>query len=297
VSHIMLRLGRDRDSTKVRDRAFNLYDQLMAGASWDELCAEYSEDPGSKSKGGALPPFGVGAMASVPEFEKVAFSLRPCDISDPFQTRYGWHILRVDRKIPLPSFEEMKPTLRDRIANDARLEELRELWTDQLRYDYGFAEQASVRQQLFALADSLIRKGTWYPVPETLESQTLFSLDAQDFTVGDFQTYARRQTIPTPEPPRSALERMYNQFVDENLMDAVSRAVAAEKPEFRMLDNEYYEGILLFEIMEKEVWNRAAEDTAGQAAFFETNRSRYRAKERAKATIYEIGRASCRERG
>src|SRR5690606_39044440 len=103
VSHIMLRLGRDRDSTKVRDRAFNLYDQLMAGASWDELCAEYSEDPGSKSKGGALPPFGVGAMASVPEFEKVAFSLRPGDISDPFQTRYGWHILRVDRKIPLPS--------------------------------------------------------------------------------------------------------------------------------------------------------------------------------------------------
>src|SRR5690606_17499074 len=141
VSHIMLRLGRDRDSTKVRDRAFNLYDQLMAGASWDELCAEYSEDPGSKSKGGALPPFGVGAMASVPEFEKVAFSLRPGDISDPFQTRYGWHILRVDRKIPLPSFEEMNPTLRDRIANDARLEELRELWTDQLRYDYGFAEQ------------------------------------------------------------------------------------------------------------------------------------------------------------
>src|SRR5690606_19902369 len=70
VSHIMLRLGRDRDSTKVRERAFNLYDQLMAGASWDELCAEYSEDPGSKSKGGALPPFGVGAMASVPEFER-----------------------------------------------------------------------------------------------------------------------------------------------------------------------------------------------------------------------------------
>ena len=286
VSHIMLRLGRDRDSTKVRERAFNLYDQLMAGASWDELCAEYSEDPGSKSKGGALPPFGVGAMASVPEFEKVAFSLRPGDISDPFQTRYGWHILRVDRKIPLPSFEEMKPTLRDRIANDARLEELRELWTDQLRYDYGFAEQASVRQQLFALSDSLIRKGTWYPVPETLESQTLFSLDAQDFTVGDFQAYARRQTIPAPEAPRSALERMYNQFVNETLMDAVSRAVAVEKPEFRMLDNEYYEGILLFEIMEKEVWNRAAEDTAGQAAFFETNRSRYLAKERAKATIY-----------
>src|SRR5690606_34823358 len=53
VSHIMLRTGGERDSTEVREKIFNLYDQLMAGASWDELCAEYSEDPGSKSKGGS----------------------------------------------------------------------------------------------------------------------------------------------------------------------------------------------------------------------------------------------------
>jgi peptidyl-prolyl cis-trans isomerase SurA len=286
VSHIMLRTGGDRDSTKVREQAFNLYDQLMAGASWDELCAEYSEDPGSKSKGGTLPPFGVGAMASVPEFERVAFSLRPGDISDPFRTRYGWHILRVDKRIPVPSFEEMKPTLRNRIANDARFEELRDMWTEKLRADYGFAERETVRQQLLSLADSLIRKGTWNPAPDSLKQQILFTLDAQDFTMGDFLAYVRRQTIPAAEAPRHALERMYDQFVDETLMDAVSRSVASRKPEYRMLANEYYEGILLFEIMEEEVWNRAAADTAGQVAFFEANRSRYMAEKRAKATIY-----------
>src|SRR5690606_40294725 len=100
----MLRTGGERDSTEVREKIFNLYDQLMAGASWDELCAEYSEDPGSKSKGGSLPPVGVGAMAAVPNFERVAFSLRPGDISDTVPTAYGWHILRVDQKMPLPSF-------------------------------------------------------------------------------------------------------------------------------------------------------------------------------------------------
>ena len=286
VSHIMLRTGGGRDSTKVREQAFNLYDQLMAGASWDELCAEYSEDPGSRNKGGTLPAFGVGAMASVPEFERMAFSLRPGDISDPFQTRYGWHILRVDKKIPLPSFEEMKPTLRDRIAHDARFEELRELWMEKLRKDCGFVEKEPVRKQLFALSDSLIRKGAWHAVPKSLETQTLFTLDAQDFSVGDFADYARRQTIPAAEEPHHAMERMYGRFVDETLMDAVSRAIAAEKPEYRLLANEYYEGILLFEIMEEEVWNRAAEDTAGQAAFFEANRSRYNAGKRARATIY-----------
>jgi peptidyl-prolyl cis-trans isomerase SurA len=286
VSHIMLRISGDRDSTKVREQIFNLYDQLMAGASWEELCAEYSEDPGSKNKGGALPPFGVGAMASVPEFERVAFSLRPGDISDPFRTQYGWHILRVDRKIPLPPFDEMKSTLRSRIATDGRFDELRGMWMKKLRADYGFVEHEPVREQLFALSDSLIRKGKWFPLPETLKTQTLFTLDQHEFTTGDFEAYARRQTIPAAEPPRRALERMHDQFIDQVLMDAVSRSVAASKPEYRMLDNEYYEGILLFEIMEKEVWNRAAEDTAGQAAFFQQNRSRYLAGKRARATIY-----------
>ncbi|HLT82110.1 MAG TPA: peptidylprolyl isomerase [Cyclobacteriaceae bacterium] len=286
VSHIMLRTGGERDSTEVREKIFNLYDQLMAGASWDELCAEYSEDPGSKSKGGSLPPFGVGAMAAVPNFERVAFSLRPGDISDPFQTAYGWHILRVDQKMPLPSFEEMKPTLRNRIASDGRFEALRDAWMEKLRNDYSFSERIPVKDALFTLSDSLIRKGKWHPVPEALTSQTLFALDAQHFTVSSFEAYVRRQTIPAAEAPRHALERLYDQFVEESLMDAVSRAVAASKPEFRMLDNEYYEGILLFDIMEKEVWNRAVEDTAGQAAFFKANRSRYMAGRRAKATIY-----------
>jgi peptidyl-prolyl cis-trans isomerase SurA len=286
VSHIMLRTGRDHDSVRVREQIFNIYDQLMAGASWDELCAEYSEDPGSKNKGGALPPFGVGAMASVPEFESVAFSLRPGDISDPFRTQYGWHILRVDRKIPLPPFEEMKPSLRNRIATDGRFEELREVWMKRLRADYGFAEREAVREQLFALSDSLIRKGKWYPLPESLKAQTLFSLGGQQFKAADFEVYARRQSIPAAEAPRRVLEQLYGQFVDEALMDAVSRSVAASKAEFRMLDNEYYEGILLFDIMEREVWNRAVEDTAGQTAYYEANRRKYLAGERARATIY-----------
>ncbi|HEY8512982.1 MAG TPA: peptidylprolyl isomerase [Cyclobacteriaceae bacterium] len=286
VSHIMLRTGGDRDSTKVREQIFNLYDQLMAGASWDELCVEYSEDLGSKNKGGALPPFGVGAMASVPEFEKMAFSLKPGDISDPFRTQYGWHILRVDRKIPLPSFEEMKPTLRSRIATDGRFEELREEWTMKLRSDYGFVENRSVLEQLLAISDSLVRKGKWHPVPESVKRQTLFTLDRKGFTAADFDAFARRQKVSSGEASRNALERLYGRFIDEALMDAVSRSVAATKPEYRMLDTEYYEGILLFEIMEKEVWNRAAEDTAGQVAFFEANRSRYFAGKRARATIY-----------
>src|SRR5690606_31850476 len=89
VSHIMIRKNDD-----AKDRIFDVYDKLQKGMAWDELCAEYSEDSNTKSKGGRLRPFGVGTMASVREFEEAAFSLdKPGDISDPIETQFGWHIL------------------------------------------------------------------------------------------------------------------------------------------------------------------------------------------------------------
>ena len=102
VSHIMMRTGNNKDNEKIKNTIFNMHDQLQAGVNWEELCKQYSEDPTTKDNGGKLKPFGTGAMAAVPEFEKIAFYLqKPGEISDPFQTQYGWHIIRLERKIPL----------------------------------------------------------------------------------------------------------------------------------------------------------------------------------------------------
>jgi peptidyl-prolyl cis-trans isomerase SurA len=80
-----------------------VYDQLQAGVAWDELCKQYSEDASTKENGGRLKPFGTGGMSTVPEFERnCLFPSKTGDISDPFQTQYGWHIIRLERKIPLP---------------------------------------------------------------------------------------------------------------------------------------------------------------------------------------------------
>lgn len=286
VSHIMLRAG-DTDENDLEGKAIEIHQQLMAGASWDELCRENSDDANSRERGGRLPAFGVGAMASVPEFERVAFSLRPGDISDPFKTAYGWHIVRVERKIPLPSFEDLKPELKNRIAADQRFERSRAVWIEKLKDDYGYKENTEILKEMLSRADSVVKKNSWTSgALTTISQRELFALHGREFNVGDFAAYGAKQRIAGGSTPKGTLQKLFERYVEEQLLETLGNEITAKKPEFRMLANEYYEGILLFDIMEEEVWNKATADSAGLTRYFMENRSKYTAGPRVRATIY-----------
>ncbi len=80
-------------------------------ANWNKVAKQYSIDPGSKDKGGSLGSFPKGRM--VPEFEKVAFSIKPGTVSAPVKSQFGWHVIEVTKKTPGSSktFEEAKPMI------------------------------------------------------------------------------------------------------------------------------------------------------------------------------------------
>jgi parvulin-like peptidyl-prolyl isomerase len=84
----------DNDFNMVKGTVDAIYSDLMKGADFGQLARDESEDPGSAAQNGSLGTFGKGQM--VPEFENMAFSMQPGQISKPFKTQFGWHILRVD---------------------------------------------------------------------------------------------------------------------------------------------------------------------------------------------------------
>jgi peptidyl-prolyl cis-trans isomerase C len=91
-----------------KDKAREVYEKLAHGGDFARLAKEYSKDPGSKDQGGDLGFFGRGQM--VPQFEEAVFRLKRGEVSEPFESQFGWHIVRLDdrRQRSAPTFEAVK---------------------------------------------------------------------------------------------------------------------------------------------------------------------------------------------
>lgn len=297
VSHILIRTGNTKENDTVKNAIFNVHDQLQAGLSWEELCQKYSEDTNTKETSGRLRPFGTGAMAAVPEFERIAFELQvPGEISDPFQTQYGWHIMRLERKIPVPAFAEIAPSLKTRVARDERTELSKKDLRNKLRKDYQFSENQTIKSKILALADSSLQKGKWKPTGfGKTADEPLFTLKGNKISATDFFSFVEKTQRHSNLAPEKYMDQLYNQFVDDRIIQLVEERIIEEHPEYQFLLQEYYEGILLFDIMEKEVWNKASQDSVGQQSYYSSHQADYTTGERARVAFYSSAALDFRE--
>ena len=204
ASHILLRLNQQAPDSEVaaaKVRIDSIYKALKAGADFAELAKKVSEDPGSARQGGLLPFVQRGQF--VKEFEDVAFSLQPGQMSDIVQTAYGFHIIKVMEKKMLEPFEFHH----DNIIR--------------------FIEQRNLRDRIAEQkVDELVKASN-------------------------------------------------GTKTKEQIMDEKADELSAKDMELKYLIQEYHDGLLLYEISNKLVWDKAAKDDAGLANFFKKNKKRY----------------------
>lgn len=280
VAHIMFKTGQGADERKLseaKEKINKVLKLLNEGEDFADVAERFSEDRSTAVKGGSLPIFGVGKM--VPEFENNAFSLRNIgDISAPFKTEYGWHIIKLLEKQEIPLFDDVKVDLKRKIERDSRGELSKKALYKKLNSTYKVVNRPSTYSAFRKVSANKVENATF---EKSDNPKTIFNIDEMSVSVNDFADY-----ILANQSPGNDIDAMYTDFVNKKLLEYEESMLEIRYPEYKALLKEYREGILLFDLTNKKVWSKAVEDTIGLLAYYETNKANYYWEKRVDATIY-----------
>jgi len=253
----------------------SIYDLLQAGANFEDLARTESQD-GSARRGGDLGWFGHGRM--IPAFEQVAFDLADGEISKPFETDFGYHIVK---KVAhgIPSFQEVRPALETAIKRDIRATLIHERRLNDLKKKYNYRFNPDVEGYLTtALNKAGGYDSTFVPKVIKMASIPLFTYgDSQSMPLSGLTSLLNVKSLITDDAAaREYILSKVDALAEKTLTEYNERELVKSNPEYRNLLNEYRDGMLLFEISNNRVWKAANRDTVGLEQYFEAHRDNYR---------------------
>ena len=275
----------DKNDSLVKIKAQNIYNEVINDdKNWTDYVRRYSDDKGTINNNGVLSPFRVNQI--VPEFISVVKSLEPNQISEPVKTDFGYHIIKLVGSTTPGTFEQEEGKIRERVERDMRGQLSEEIAMRRIMKDNNFKENAKVKDAFIATIDSTIIEGQ-YKADENINTKSvLFSTKDQSWTVQDFVEFIyknqKRQGFLTPG---AYAYQLYDRYLQQEVFAYEDSKLEDKYPDFKALVQEYHDGILLFSLMENEVWNKAVEDTLGLQDYYERNKESYMWNDRVRAVV------------
>ncbi len=292
AAHIFLPVapGTPEDEVEaIKQKADNIYNELKQkdGKNWDEAVKLYSEDKGTVNQQGRLSNITVNRI--VPEFIETLKGLKPDEFSKPVRTNYGYHIIKLIATTPVGEFENEKAEITKRVERDMRSKKSEQVVIEQIKKDYNFKQNDANLERFMTSVDSSLLNGK-FKTPDAIDaSATLFSIGKENSTVADFVAFINeKQKRPAQIALQEYAYQLYDAYCDQQVLDYADRHLEEKYPEFRQVLQEYRDGILLFDLMEKQVWNKAVEDSVGLQEFHARNASKYMWEDRAEALVVTV---------
>ncbi|MDL2322532.1 peptidylprolyl isomerase [Bacteroidales bacterium OttesenSCG-928-A17] len=276
ASHILRRFpenATDEQKKEIQGKMNEIYQKVLNGEDFAELAREYSED-GSASRGGDLGWFGYGAM--VKEFENASFGLSEInDVSKPFASPFGYHIVKLLDRKPVDPIETKREEIVSKLSNGGFFNRLYKPGIEELKKQNDFEKNEEAYNSLMLAAVELFPLNELYIEKFADSDQTLFSAGGRNIPVSEFISYMQKKGRSQHWVSVDFLVEKLEAFEYDQLLEAENLGLEKKYPEFRNLMQEYHDGILMFEISNKEVWNRASEDVEGLENFFKQTQKDY----------------------
>ncbi len=277
VAHIMI-ANTQKDNTLVaKDRILELHRLLVQGEDFGNLAKQFSDDKSSSVRNGELKPFKSGQINST-KFENTAFSLKNIgDISEPIQTQFGWHILKLIKKTPVPNFNKIKQDLEKKVGKDSRSKLVRSKMFDKLLSEYNVSEKnpnLGLFQSNVFFDDS---NKYWDVINEIDNTKVFLQIKDRSYTFRDFIDFLNKnnKSINKKWDKKFIINHQYKFFLEKSLFQFKKDNLEYENQDFANILDEYREGLLLFELMQDKIWEGAKNDTLGLKVFYNNNMKNY----------------------
>jgi peptidyl-prolyl cis-trans isomerase SurA len=221
--------------------------------------------------------------------ENVAFSLtKEKPISAPFQSQYGWHIVKFIEKFQVKTAKEMQQELNAKISKDERSRKITNSVNGKLRKEYPIKTDAKVYNEALLTVTAAFTANTWKAPTDNKFSSTLFAIKNKKIAAKDFLNYLEAQQKSYKDSKadiKKIVSDLYEKFIDEQLNAYYDENLENNFPEFANVIEEYKDGLLLFDLMEKEIWEKAKNDSIGLKGFYDLNKQKYTWKNRLDVSI------------
>jgi peptidyl-prolyl cis-trans isomerase SurA len=287
VAHIMILNpsdAKEEAKLKAKQTIDDISKKLLQGESFEALASQFSEDKSTAVKGGVLQRFGTGQLSSE-AFESVAFSLEKSgDISQPFESGFGWHIVKLIEKHPVKSFADSKSELENKIKRDERSIIITNTLANKLKSKYTQEVNKTQYKNIEKTVTEAIYSQTWeLPKEDISIKDDLLVIDkTKKVPTMTFASYIQSQQKNklSTKPVTKLVSELFESWKGEQLIAYYTDNLEQEFPDFKNVMDEYRDGLLLFDLMEKEIWDKSKTDTIGLQNFYNLNKSKYNWKER-----------------
>lgn len=250
----------------------SIYTLLKNGGDFDAIARAESEDPGSAANGGRLGVFGPGEM--VKEFEETSFRLKEGDISEPFSTAYGYHIVQTLAHHGIGTLEEELPTIQAAINRDMRSSLPEKERLAELKRSYGLmVDSTELRNVKIKMDGAENPTGAFTTIAGS--NEIVATVGDRTITCSDIYEVIPENVREGATDAFTVFNQAMNNLIDEAVISKAREELAANNADYRNIVNEYRDGILLFEISNRNVWERSTTDTEGLNQYFAANKDKY----------------------
>lgn len=273
---------------RAHDLADSLYHVLQKGGDFAALAKEFSNDRSTYMNGGEMHEISVGKYS--PVFEKHAFALKnDGDVAAPFKTSFGYHIIKRLSATPVPQSidEDFKYQLKQQLLQDDRIESAKNKLLEAAIKKTGFTQKKADTADVFKISDTSLIKTRNIQSHGISAKSVLYTFnDGTKVTVQDWDNYIRISGRIIGGKLHESYALLWPDFKKESILKNYKSRLRSFDPEFASQISEFSDGNMLFEMMQRKVWMKAASDSAGLEEYYNAHQSQYIWKQSADAIIF-----------